>query len=217
MTLIWWSGSVAREPVPSFLSLDDPLLAAATRSHPLTPASRQLHDRKGKHGAPVTCGDWLPDNRLGLASGTRVKISKPVSQYGAKWESFSKFKLAGQLIGSSAQLICSSAHLLISSAHQFISSAHQLISSSCLSSSHRRAHLSARSLLNSNSLQPARCNLHSVCGTLTREGRSRVDLESTSSRSRVDLPSFAPSPLWSHCRISTRSPHSPLICPNGVF
>ena len=39
----------------------------------------QLHDRKGKHGAPVTCGDWLFDNRLGLASGTRVKISKPVS------------------------------------------------------------------------------------------------------------------------------------------
>ena len=38
----------------------------------------QLHDRKGKHGAAVTCGDWLSDNRLGLASGTRVKISKPL-------------------------------------------------------------------------------------------------------------------------------------------
>ena len=34
----------------------------------------QLHDRKGSHGAAVTCGDWLMDNRLGLASGTRVKV-----------------------------------------------------------------------------------------------------------------------------------------------
>ena len=25
----------------------------------------QLHEKKGKHGAPVTCGDWLFDNRLG--------------------------------------------------------------------------------------------------------------------------------------------------------
>lgn len=32
----------------------------------------QLHEKKGKHGAPVTCGDWLFDNRLGLASGLRV-------------------------------------------------------------------------------------------------------------------------------------------------
>ncbi len=38
----------------------------------------QLHEKKGKHGAAVTCGDWLFDNRLGLASGLRVKISKPV-------------------------------------------------------------------------------------------------------------------------------------------
>ena len=36
------------------------------------------HEKKGKHGSPVTCGDWLFDNRLGLASGTRVKISKPL-------------------------------------------------------------------------------------------------------------------------------------------
>uniref|UniRef100_A0A7S3AT26 WDR19 first beta-propeller domain-containing protein n=1 Tax=Haptolina ericina TaxID=156174 RepID=A0A7S3AT26_9EUKA len=57
----------------------------------------QLHDRKGKHGAPVTCGDWLFDNRLGLASGTRVKISKPVPEKGAQWESYSKFKLSGML------------------------------------------------------------------------------------------------------------------------
>jgi len=57
----------------------------------------QLHDRKGKHGAAVTCGDWLSDNRLGLASGTRVKISKPLPQEGAQWESYSKFKLSGML------------------------------------------------------------------------------------------------------------------------
>ena len=44
----------------------------------------QLHDRKGKHGAAVTCGDWLSDNRLGLASGTRVKISKPLPEQGAQ-------------------------------------------------------------------------------------------------------------------------------------
>ena len=55
----------------------------------------QLHDRKGKHGAAVTCGDWLVDNRLGLASGTRVKISKPLPEHGAQWESYSKFKLSG--------------------------------------------------------------------------------------------------------------------------
>lgn len=57
----------------------------------------QLHDRKGKHGAAVTCGDWLMDNRLGLASGTRVKISKPLAEQGAQWESYSKFKLSGML------------------------------------------------------------------------------------------------------------------------
>jgi len=57
----------------------------------------QLHDRKGKHGAAVTCGDWLSDNRLGLASGTRVKISKPLPEQGAQWESYSKFKLSGML------------------------------------------------------------------------------------------------------------------------
>jgi len=57
----------------------------------------QLHDRKGKHGAAVTCGDWLVDNRLGLASGTRVKISKPLPETGAQWESYSKFKLSGML------------------------------------------------------------------------------------------------------------------------
>jgi hypothetical protein len=53
----------------------------------------QLHDRKGKHGAAISCGDWLMDNRLGLASGTRVKVSKPLSEEGALWESHSKFKL----------------------------------------------------------------------------------------------------------------------------
>ena len=42
-------------------------------------------------------GDWLFDNRLGLASGTRVKISKPVPEAGAQWESYSKFKLSGML------------------------------------------------------------------------------------------------------------------------
>jgi len=57
----------------------------------------QLHDRKGKHGAPVTCGDWLSDNRLGLASGTRVKISKPLPAEGAQWESCSTFELSGML------------------------------------------------------------------------------------------------------------------------
>ena len=57
----------------------------------------QLHDRKGKHGAAVTCGDWLSDNRLGLASGTRVKISKPLAEEAAQWESYSKFKLNGML------------------------------------------------------------------------------------------------------------------------
>ena len=57
----------------------------------------QLHDRKGKHGAAVTCGDWLHDNRLGLASGTRVKVSQPMPAQGAQWQSFSKFKLSGML------------------------------------------------------------------------------------------------------------------------
>ena len=61
------------------------------------PCPTQLHDRKGKHGAAVTCGDWLSDNRLGLASGTQVKISKPLPQEGAQWESYSKFKLSGML------------------------------------------------------------------------------------------------------------------------
>ena len=57
----------------------------------------QLHDKKGKHGAAIGCGDWLFDNRLGLASGNRVKISKPLVEKGAKWESHSKFKLSGML------------------------------------------------------------------------------------------------------------------------
>jgi len=57
----------------------------------------QLHEKKGKHGAPVTCGDWLFDNRLGLASGLRVKISQPVAETSAKWESYSKFRLGGML------------------------------------------------------------------------------------------------------------------------
>ena len=39
----------------------------------------QLHDRKGKHGSPVTCGDWLMDNRLGLASGHRVKVPRSLA------------------------------------------------------------------------------------------------------------------------------------------
>ena len=57
----------------------------------------QLHEKKGKHGSPVTCGDWLFDNRLGLASGLRVKISQPISETGSKWESYSKFRLGGML------------------------------------------------------------------------------------------------------------------------
>ena len=57
----------------------------------------QLHEKKGKHGAPVTCGDWLFDNRLGLASGLRVKISQPIAETASKWESYSKFKLGGML------------------------------------------------------------------------------------------------------------------------
>ena len=57
----------------------------------------QLHEKKGKHGSPVTCGDWLFDNRLGLASGLRVKISQPIAETGSKWESYSKFRLGGML------------------------------------------------------------------------------------------------------------------------
>jgi hypothetical protein len=57
----------------------------------------QLHEKKGKHGSPVTCGDWLFDNRLGLASGLRVKISQPIQETGSKWESYSKFRLGGML------------------------------------------------------------------------------------------------------------------------
>jgi len=57
----------------------------------------QLHDRKGKHGARISCGDWLIDNRLGLASGSRVKVSKPLAAEGAQWESQCKFKLSGAL------------------------------------------------------------------------------------------------------------------------
>ena len=34
----------------------------------------QLHEEK--HGAPVTCGDWLFDNRLGLASGLRKDLGR---------------------------------------------------------------------------------------------------------------------------------------------
>ena len=37
----------------------------------------QLHDKK--HGAAVTCGDWLSDNRLGLASAT-AKVSSRCSR-----------------------------------------------------------------------------------------------------------------------------------------
>ena len=32
-----------------------------------------------------------------MASGTRVKISKPLPEHGAQWESYSKFKLSGML------------------------------------------------------------------------------------------------------------------------
>lgn len=60
-----------------------------------TDAVLQLHERKGTLKEEVTCGEWLFDNRLGLASGQRVKISQPVAETNAKWESFSKFKLGG--------------------------------------------------------------------------------------------------------------------------
>ena len=54
-------------------------------------------DRHRWGSSPVTCGDWLFDNRLGLASGLRVKISQPIAETGSKWESYSKFKLGGML------------------------------------------------------------------------------------------------------------------------
>lgn len=57
----------------------------------------QMHERKGKHGAPVTAGAWLGDNRLGLASGQRVKISQPIPKDSSKWESYAKFRLSGWL------------------------------------------------------------------------------------------------------------------------
>ena len=57
------------------------MLASARAAHPdsqviifnKAEGVMQLHEKKGKHGAPVTCGDWLFDNRLGLASGLRVQ------------------------------------------------------------------------------------------------------------------------------------------------
>uniref|UniRef100_A0A7S3SAW4 WDR19 first beta-propeller domain-containing protein n=1 Tax=Strombidinopsis acuminata TaxID=141414 RepID=A0A7S3SAW4_9SPIT len=56
----------------------------------------QANDRKGKHGAAVTCGEWLSDNRLGMASGNRIKISRPLAPDDAEWETQVKFKLTGQ-------------------------------------------------------------------------------------------------------------------------
>jgi hypothetical protein len=45
----------------------------------------QTSDRKGKHGAAVTCGAWLPDNRLSLASGNRIKLSQPMAPGDVEW------------------------------------------------------------------------------------------------------------------------------------
>jgi len=33
----------------------------------------QLHDKKGKHGAAVTCGDWLFDNRGSLTPSSSCR------------------------------------------------------------------------------------------------------------------------------------------------
>jgi hypothetical protein len=55
----------------------------------------QLHERKGTLKEAVTCGDWMSDNRIGLASGMRVKISQPIPETNAKWETYSKFKIGG--------------------------------------------------------------------------------------------------------------------------
>jgi WD40 repeat protein len=74
----------------------------------------QLHEKKGKHGAAVTCGDWTDDNRLGLASGTRVKICKPLSETGAQWESHSKFKLSGMMSRVPKKFMVSGAPKLLS-------------------------------------------------------------------------------------------------------
>ncbi|KAL1502933.1 hypothetical protein AB1Y20_011004 [Prymnesium parvum] len=83
-------------------SKNSPLLAIGTQQGKVIIFNKaegvmQLHEKNGKHGAAVTCGDWLFDNRLGLASGLRVKISQPISETGSKWTSFSKFRLGGML------------------------------------------------------------------------------------------------------------------------
>ena len=38
----------------------------------------------------ITCGDWMADGRLALASGTRMKVSEPIGD-SSVWETFSKF------------------------------------------------------------------------------------------------------------------------------
>lgn len=60
-------------------------------------ALMQVHERKGRHGTPVTAGEWLDDNRLGMASVRGVKLSKPIPQGGSAWESSAKFRLTGWL------------------------------------------------------------------------------------------------------------------------
>jgi len=38
----------------------------------------------------ITCGDWLPDGRLAVASAQRLKVSQVITE-GAEWSTFSKF------------------------------------------------------------------------------------------------------------------------------
>jgi len=59
-----------------------------------SPKTGKLTTQKdGKHpgrAVCIACGDWLPDGRLAVASGQRLKVSAPVTD-GAEWQTFSKF------------------------------------------------------------------------------------------------------------------------------
>ncbi|KAL1528335.1 hypothetical protein AB1Y20_009689 [Prymnesium parvum] len=59
-----------------------------------SPKTGKLTTQKdGKHPGrtvSITCGDWLPDGRLAVASPQRLKVSCPIDE-NAEWATFSKF------------------------------------------------------------------------------------------------------------------------------
>lgn len=85
-----------------FSSTEPGLLAVGTdvgRVMLYAPNTGKLTSQKeGKHPGKlvsIVCGDWLPDGRLAVASGERMKVSAPIDSATCTWNTFAKFYISG--------------------------------------------------------------------------------------------------------------------------